>query len=468
MAILLNDTFTGAEGDLNAHASNSGHSWARHEDAATSVLSISDANRVRPSSGTNALYIASLVPGTADYEVVGEIDRLSDIVAAPTIGIAGRVHPTQLTYYMLRASVLAGQTELTWTLTKFVNTVNTTLGTWVDTTAFGTGATRTFTLRMVGDQISALIDGVTRITATDASIVDAGRVGVRGPTSTVNNGVGTHLDSILAQDVEADVPSNLALPELEDDGSPQVGETLTVDEGSWANGPITSYAYQFERSANGTTGWTTVQAKSATASYVIQNPDAGQFLRVRVWATNAAGESAASADSAAIEVIAPITAADIAIEFSGGAANANPDLSIGGARGADLDATEDLSVITGAAALTGQTDYLCLYVVNEHPVTAVLAEAWLFDQIDGGDATYALGAATEAPGSNVAAVANRFTAPAGVAFSSPVTVDDAIALGQLDPGEQKGVWVRRTVLAGANPTGGTPLAGTVRVTLSPL
>lgn len=455
MAVLLTDTFTGAEGDLAGHTSDSGHSWAAHEDAATAVLSISNENRVRPSSGANALYIASLAPATADYEVVGEIDRITDSVAAPTVGIAGRVVSNQLTYYMLRGSVLAGQTELTWTLTKFVNTVNTTLGTWVDTDPFGAGDTREFTLRMVGDQISALIDGTTRITATDASIAAAGRIGIRGPASTVNNGVGTQLDRIVAQDPVTSVPTNTTAPTITGDGTPQAGETLTAGAGTWTNGPITSRAYRFETSDDGVSGWTELQAKSSDDDYTVQPGDGGKFIRVAEWASNAVGESAAPAFSTALEILAPIAPGDVEMRLSGGASNTDPVASIGGAiSSSDLSSTPLHNLfdrITGTTALAGQTDYRLLYLRNDHPTDAADFTAYVSEQIAAPDKRIAIGVATQAAGQTVTAIANRFTAPAGVTFSAPTTPETGVDIGTLDPGEARGLWVRRIVDPGADP-----------------
>jgi hypothetical protein len=88
----------------------------------------------------------------------------------------------------------------------------------------------------------------------------------------------------------ADEPANTAAPSVS--GSPQIGQTLTAVEGSWANAP-SSYAYQWLRcdSAGDSCG----AIGGATAkTYAPTNGDRGQTLRVRVSATNPRGTGMAT------------------------------------------------------------------------------------------------------------------------------------------------------------------------------
>ncbi len=83
-------------------------------------------------------------------------------------------------------------------------------------------------------------------------------------------------------------PANTALPTIS--GATTVGLTLTASNGSWANTPPTSYAYQWRRcdSAGANCG----DIASATSStYVLVSGDAGSTIRVVVTATNPYGAS---------------------------------------------------------------------------------------------------------------------------------------------------------------------------------
>lgn len=85
-------------------------------------------------------------------------------------------------------------------------------------------------------------------------------------------------------------PTNTTVPVITTDGSPETGETVTSDTGTWANTP-TSYAYQWKRNGANIGGAT-------ASSYTLVSGDVGQSVTVTVTASNTAGS--ASATSAAI------------------------------------------------------------------------------------------------------------------------------------------------------------------------
>ena len=60
-------------------------------------------------------------------------------------------------------------------------------------------------------------------------------------------------------------PSNTAVPAVT--GTPQVGEALAASTGSWAGDAPITYEFQWQSSADGSTGWADIA--SATASTVI-------------------------------------------------------------------------------------------------------------------------------------------------------------------------------------------------------
>jgi hypothetical protein len=113
------------------------------------------------------------------------------------------------------------------------------------------------------------------------------------------------------------LPVNTAIPVVT--GTIQRGLTLTAAVGAWA-GIGNSYAYQWQRSADGTT-WTNVAAATAS-TYLVSQGDEGSHLRVMVTATNPDGT--ASAPSAAT-IVTPVTppVATTAPSFTGVAQRGN-------------------------------------------------------------------------------------------------------------------------------------------------
>ena len=118
------------------------------------------------------------------------------------------------------------------------------------------------------------------------------------------------------------VPRNTDRPEIS--GTPEVGETLTADEGTWTGTP-TSYSFQWQRcDADNIVACLNV-AGATSKSYALHTGDLGYRLRVRVTADNARGATTAS--SATTAVIAPAlkitnnrpTLAIVSVRFVGAA-----------------------------------------------------------------------------------------------------------------------------------------------------
>ena len=81
------------------------------------------------------------------------------------------------------------------------------------------------------------------------------------------------------------IPVNTAIPTIS--GTPQVGQTLTANPGTWTNNP-TSYAYQWYKENNIIIPGATAQTYTPVAA------DAGAHLYLSVIATNAGGPSVAA------------------------------------------------------------------------------------------------------------------------------------------------------------------------------
>ncbi len=148
-----------------------------------------------------------------------------------------------------------------------------------------------------------------------------------------------------------------------------------------------------------------------------------------------------------------ITAADIEYRLSGGAANADGNLSLGGAisssvQSASLNAFFDR--VNSAEAAAGDVEYRCIYLRNSHAtLTLYAATVWLSANTPSADTSISIGLGTAAIGAQEQTVANESTSPAGVSFSAPVSYGSGLVIGDIPPSSYKAVWVRRTVGAAA-------------------
>lgn len=152
---------------------------------------------------------------------------------------------------------------------------------------------------------------------------DAGRT-IRVRVTAVNaDGAGTArsapTDVVQPAAGGGQAPRNTARPTIS--GDPQAGETLTANDGTWANSP-TSFTYQWQRcdidaivcgAVPGATGKT----------YGVRAADVGFRIRVEVTARNASGSASATSNPSGIVVPStPITnnrptIAIISIRFTG-------------------------------------------------------------------------------------------------------------------------------------------------------
>jgi hypothetical protein len=107
--------------------------------------------------------------------------------------------------------------------------------------------------------------------------------------------------------------------------------------------------------------------------------------------------------------------------------------------------------VTGAESAAGDVEYRGIFVLNNH-ATLTLANATVevLSQTSGGGtidiATDNIAISAKTSGSTqMATIANESTLPTGIsAFGA-----GPLALGDIGPGQVKGVWLRRTVTAGA-------------------
>ena len=163
----------------------------------------------------------------------------------------------------------------------------------------------------------------------------------------------------------------------------------------------------------------------------------------------------------------PIVAADIQKRYS--VAAAAGDTTAGSAAtslGDQISTTQITDAqlnnlfddISGAEEAAGDTEYRCLFILNNHATLTLTGATVAVQSQTSGGASVAIAVDDIGPvakgsaSAQAAVVANEQTAPTGVgAFGA-----GPIALGDLAPGQCRAVWVRRTITAGAgalNPDG---------------
>lgn len=143
-----------------------------------------------------------------------------------------------------------------------------------------------------------------------------------------------------------------------------------------------------------------------------------------------------------------VLASNIKFYLSGGAANTDPNASLGG----DISATQVpaglhnlFDAVSPEEAVAGDIEYRAIDIKNTN-VTETLygAVAYISTETTSASSTVEIGldATTQS-------VANESTAPGGVAFSAPTSKATGIALGDVAAGATKRLWLKRTITAGA-------------------
>lgn len=154
----------------------------------------------------------------------------------------------------------------------------------------------------------------------------------------------------------------------------------------------------------------------------------------------------------------PIIASDIKCFISGGAANTNPNASLGGI----ISTTEltdnslhNLFAKVGAAeALAGSVKYRGVYIKNTHAtLTYEAVLAYISSQTTSPDTSIKIALAGEGAGATMETIANEDTAPVGEVFVTADGVANGLSMGDLGVAVRYGVWIQRTVTAGATAFG---------------
>jgi hypothetical protein len=162
-----------------------------------------------------------------------------------------------------------------------------------------------------------------------------------------------------------------------------------------------------------------------------------------------------------------INIANIKYYLSGGAANNDPALSIGGAKSSVAVSATALGnlfdPVTGDEAAAGVTRYRCIYLQNDDADASGLMNPitlW-WSTIPAAGQTIAFGLAHAGKNAEEDAIADESTAPADVTFSTATTKGTGVSLPSPPYVEDAyiGVWIRVVTSTGATKrtTSGAPV-----------
>lgn len=146
----------------------------------------------------------------------------------------------------------------------------------------------------------------------------------------------------------------------------------------------------------------------------------------------------------------PIISTDIKYRLSGGGANTDPALSLGGAKSSTDAPSGLLDTVSSVEAAAGDTEYRCEYVHNNHgTLTLEGAKVWIQANTPSADTALEIGLGTSAVNATEQTIANEGVAPSGVTFVAAVNEAGAISLGDIPAGQHRAIWIKRIVTAGA-------------------
>jgi chitodextrinase len=198
--IYIWDTFTGSNGtNLVSHTPDVGSAWT--EEQGTNVLKLLNNQLQTTQTFGESRVSSATTPATANYEV--SIDVIfNGSTSANKLGIQGRSAGPQnrADGYMAVYNAAANQ----WELDKYSGFNLSTLGTYAQ--AYVAGQAHNMKLGMNGSTITVYVDGVSRISATDASFNTVGKTGI------YFNINGTDTTSLLGDNYQ--VSDNGAIPTM--------------------------------------------------------------------------------------------------------------------------------------------------------------------------------------------------------------------------------------------------------------
>lgn len=151
----------------------------------------------------------------------------------------------------------------------------------------------------------------------------------------------------------------------------------------------------------------------------------------------------------------PVLSTDIKFYLSGGAANSNPNLALGGAKSSVAVVDDTLNNlfddVSGDEHTAGDTEYRCIFVKNDSALTAYNVVIWIQSNTTSAEDTLNIGLDLSGPSDTADTIVNESTAPdPAVTFSAAASQAAGLAIGDLAAGESFAIWVKRIVSAGTD------------------
>ena len=152
----------------------------------------------------------------------------------------------------------------------------------------------------------------------------------------------------------------------------------------------------------------------------------------------------------------PIVASDIKVRLSGGAANSDPNASLGGAKSSvevvDNTLSNIYDQVSGSESAAGDTEYRCVYIHNGHAsLTMQNVRVYISTNSTSPNDAWEIALGSAALNATEQTVADETTPPTAVTFSN-TAISYATGLAPPDiPFSQphKAIWYKRIVSAGA-------------------
>jgi hypothetical protein len=136
-----------------------------------------------------------------------------------------------------------------------------------------------------------------RYTVRHADVGHRLRVRVTAANSEGTASAVSNASAIVQSAASGGPPRNTSAPTIS--GTPQVGQTLTADNGTWVGAPTITFTYHWRRCSN--TGVSCADITGATAkTYVLTSADENTTLRVRVTGRNGRGSSSTTSPATAV------------------------------------------------------------------------------------------------------------------------------------------------------------------------
>ena len=106
--------------------------------------------------------------------------------------------------------------------------------------------------------------------------------------------------------------------------------------------------------------------------------------------------------------------------------------------------------VSSGEASAGDVEYRGFYVKNKHgSLTWENVVAWIDSLTSSADTEFDIALCDEGVNATMETIANESTAPSGLSFTRPTSKGAGLSIGNIPAGQYMGIWIKRTVTAGA-------------------